>query len=64
MRVRVGDLIMFKYDDPQEPDSEPSYYLITKTRNHFRYEAISIGDGCLIGLDKAYVQKYGEIVKS
>ena len=64
MRVRVGDLIMFKYDEYFGLHREPSYYLITKTRNHFRYEAIFLSDGCVTALDKAYVQKYGEVVKS
>lgn len=58
MRVKVGDIIGIRwYTGVGVADN--SYYLITKTRNHFRYVAIFLGDGTTTELDKSYVDNYG-----
>lgn len=61
--VKVGDLVGFETwldggDGP--PYTEPTaIYLITKTSNRFRYDAILLLDGTTTQLDKRYTNKYG-----
>jgi hypothetical protein len=62
--VKVGDIIGFRSwpegsDDNQELDC---FYLITKTRNRFRYDAIFLNDGETTQMEKSYVRKYGKKV--
>ena len=62
--VKVGDIIGFRswpegVDDNQVLDC---FYLITKTRNRFRYDAIFLNDGETTQIDKSYVRKYGKKV--
>lgn len=58
MRVKVGDIITIKhYSGEDLPTGH--YYLITKTRNRFRYQAIFLPDGCTTEIDKSYVDNYG-----
>ncbi len=58
MRVKVGDIIGIRHYSGVGV-TEGNYYLITKTRNHFRYVAIFLGDGTTTELDKSYVDNYG-----
>lgn len=58
MRVKVGDIIGIRHYSGVGV-TEGNYYLITKTRNRFRYQTIFLGDGTPTELDKAYVDKYG-----
>ena len=58
MRLKVGDIIGIRHYNGYGV-TEGIYYLITKTRNHFRYEAIFLGDGVITNLDKSYVHSYG-----
>ena len=62
--VKVGDIIGFRswpegVDDNQVLDC---FYLITKTRSRFRYDAIFLNDGETTQIDKSYVRKYGKKV--
>ena len=59
--VKVGDIIGFVSWPEGADDSQllDCFYLITKTRNHFRHEAICLNDGITTSLDKSYIQQYG-----
>lgn len=60
MKVEAGDIIGIRYWTPEGCKSEMNlFYLITKTRNHFRYEAICLNDGMTTSVDKSYIQQYG-----
>ena len=58
MRVKVGDIIGIRHYSGNGV-TEGNYYLITKTRNRFRYQAIFLADGMPTELDKSYVDIYG-----
>ena len=62
--VKVGDIIGFVSWPEGADDSQllDCFYLITKTRNRFRYDAIFLNEGEPTQLDKSYVRKYGKKV--
>ncbi len=61
MRIKVGDIVGIRHYSGVGV-TEGNYYLITKTRNHFRYVAIFLGDGTTTELDKGFVHSYGVVV--